>query len=277
MSKVPAAPSQEASKLNAWWSVLILMFGLGGGFVGYIQSGHLVGGGIGFVVGLAFGFFYVRSRIRSRNQLKTWCHANGWTWFGGATPFKRGEIDFDRALRKSHIFWQSGMSEDATARDGSDVAAVVCTRARDRGKDNREYAGFLVLKYQGECPDITIEPRHLGEFISKIENVGEVLSEIGTLSKVEFESAAFNKKWRVHSVDAKAAYDRIDQSTIEFLNESKFTPAIEFVDGLLIVRVHHRIQTPEAHERLIRWVERFSAAVPHDLMAPVTLLPPARS
>ena len=52
---------------------------------------------------------------------------------------------------------------------------------------------------------------------------------------------------------------------------------IEFVDGLLIIRVHHRIKDPAAHERLIRWVERFTAAAPDDLMAPVKLLPPVRS
>jgi hypothetical protein len=274
MSKKLADPSQEAGTLTVFHAVAVsLVTGLVGGIFGYCQVGNsgqtspFVASGIGFVAGVGLGFFVVWSRNKSSNQLKAWCRANGWIWIGSRSPFKRAATDFHRTLQKSHIFWRMGSFEDSTVRDGSDVAAAVCSKWRDRNNDNREYVGFLVLRYQGECPDITIEPHHLGDFIS----------EIGSRSKVEFESAAFNKKWRVLSVDPKAAYDRIDQSTIEFLNESHLSPAIEFVDELLILRVHHRIKTPEAHERLIRWVERFSAAVPDDLMAPVELLPPVRA
>ena len=95
---------------------------------------------------------------------------------------------------------------------------------------------------------------------------------IGGRQDVEFESADFNRKWNVQSEDAKAAYDRIDQATIEFLLGEKLQPTIELIDGVLLVKFDSREDSEEDREASLRWVEGFSRAVPDDLMQKMSLL-----
>jgi len=73
--------------------------------------------------------------------------------------------------------------------------------------------------------------------------------------------------------NVQAAFDRFDQSTLEFLEESHFKPTIEFVGGVLVVKLDHsKMYRDEYREKVIRWMEDFSKAVPDDLVAPMKML-----
>ena len=74
------------------------------------------------------------------------------------------------------------------------------------------------------------------------------------------------------SDDAKAAYDRIDQATMEFLERQEIRPSIELIDQLLLIVFRMKSRSWEERERCLRWAESFSRSVPDDLMAPIKSL-----
>ena len=222
--------------------------------------------GIGFGICAMVGDYF---RNRTDNSLKKWCRANGWIWIGDNNPFGRaGCGDFVAPLRKSRLFWRhyDGWNH-AVVFDGNGISAAFGNiwHDTDPGGSNGHVknAGFMVVRYQGECPDTTLEPHHLTDMLPKLDG----------RTRVEFESESFNKSWRVYSTDAKAAFDRFDQSTIEFLENTKFKPTIEFVGGVLVLKLNHSKMYQDAYrEKVIRWMEDFSAAVPDDLVKPMKML-----
>ena len=227
---------------------------------------------LALALGVGFGIFGVIGdyfRNKKDNTLKKWCRKNGWIWIGDRNPFGRtGGSDFVQPLKKSRLFWRHYDGwEHAVVFDGDGISAAVGNiwHDTDPGGSNGHIknAGFMVIRYQGECPDTTLEPHHLTDMLPKMDG----------RSRVEFESPAFNKSWRVFSTDAKAAFDRFDQSTLEFLEESHFKPTIEFVGGVLVVKLDHsKMYREEYREKVIRWMEDFSKAVPDDLVAPMKML-----
>ena len=222
--------------------------------------------GVGFGIVGAVGDYL---RTKKDNKLKVWCRKNGWIWIGDRNPFGRGEgAGFVEPLKKSRIFWKhyEGWNH-AVVFDGDGISAAAGNiwHDTDRGGDNGHIknAGFMVVKYAGDCPDTTLEPHHLTDLLPKIDG----------RHKVEFESASFNKSWRVYSTDPKAAFDRLDQSTLEFLEGSKFKPTLEFIGGVLVVKLDHSKMYQDSYrEKIIRWVEDLSKAVPDDLMATMKML-----
>lgn len=223
---------------------------------------------LGIVAGMVFTIGdYLRNK--KDNRLKVWCRKNGWIWIGDRNPFGRGGgAAFVEPLKKSRIFWNryEGWNH-AVVFDGDGISAAAGNiwHDTDPGGSNGHIknAGFMVVRYEGECPDTTLEPHHLTDLLPKIDG----------RHKVDFESASFNKSWSVHSTDPKAAFDRFDQSTLEFLEGSRFKPTIEFIGGVLVVKLDHSKMYQDSYrEKIIRWVEALSNAVPDDLMAPMKML-----
>ena len=271
-------PSQNTVSYGAQDAVRTFCIATFGGFA--ISSVHSCNdsesGSFNFALAAIFGlaagiFFTIGDYLRNKkdNALKKWCRKNGWIWIGDRSPFGRvGGSDFIKSLEKSRIFWRHYDGwEHAVVFDGDGISAAVGNiwHDTDPGGDNGRIknAGFMVIRYQGECPDTTLEPHHLTDMLPKMDG----------RSRVEFESESFNKSWRVFSTDAKAAFDRFDQSTLEFLEKSNFKPTIEFVGGVLVVKLDHsKMYQDEYREKVIRWMEDFSKAVPDDLVAPMKML-----
>ncbi len=251
--------------------------GIVGGIIGFFIGGfqglaHHLGGAIDIVlavVGAVVGFLavpYALKLLLARiTAEKAWCDKHGWTWVGGSAPWNHVPGDVETSVGKSRIFSHEAGWADVMVRETGGVPAIFCRRdSQYRDSDGVEHDGdshtFIIVRYQGDCPDTTIESRAFAW-----------LPKIGGRQDVEFESADFNKKWNVQSEDAKAAYDRIDQSTIEFLLNEKLQPTIELIDGVLLVKFDSREDSEEEREASLRWVEGFSRAVPDDLMQKMSL------
>ena len=92
----------------------------------------------------------------------------------------------------------------------------------------------------------------------------------GDLKEVTFESDAFNSKWAVKAMDPKAAYDRLDQSTLEYLQNIDLALAVEFTGNLLIIKHQAEIRI-EVRKVLLKFVQGLTEAVPDDLMPKLTM------
>lgn len=271
-------PSQNVNSYVAWDAVRTFLIATVGGFA--LSSFHSCNDsesgsfnfGLAAIFGLAAGlFFTIGGYLRNKqdNALKKWCRDHGWIWIGDRSPFgRKGGSEFIESLKDARLFWRHYDGwEHVVVFDGDGISAAIGNiwYDTDPGSKNStiKNAGFMVVRYEGDCPDTTLEPHHLTDMLPKMDG----------RSRVDFESAAFNKSWRVFSTDAKAAFDRFDQSTLEFLEATPFKPTIEFVGGVLVLELDHSKMYQESYrEKVIRWVEDFSKAVPDDLMAPMKML-----
>lgn len=267
----PRDPSQEVISFSRQAAIAGILVG---GIIGFISGGiegvgHHFGGFadvvlavIGAVVGGFVGYKGLQSYIARSNALKLWCRDHGWIWLGSHSPWDRGVADFKSAVRKSKIFWKDASWREVLVRDDDENPAIFATRAVQRENQPDLTATFVIVHYPGTCPDTTIESPHVTDWLPKMDG----------MHKVEFESIDFNKHWRVFSKDPKSAYDRIDQKTIEYLENQDLKPAIELVEQVLIIRFEPGHQSDLGRESHMRWVENFSKAVPDDLVEPMTLL-----
>ena len=257
---------------------LSIVAGIVGGIIGFIGGGiegigHHLGGAMDLVLavaGAAIGFFAVPYAIKrflaGIAEEKEWCDNHGWTWLGGIAPWSNVSGDVRTSVKKSRIFDQRAEWRDVMVRDTGGDHAILCRRiSRYVDSNGTEHDGdiatFIIVRYKGGCPDTTIESRSF-----------TWLPVIGGRKKVEFESADFNKHWNVQSEDAKAAYDRIDQSVIDFLQRAKLQPSIELIDEVLIIKFDSSDNGEENREAALRWAEDFSRSVPDDLLEPLELM-----
>lgn len=263
-------PSQEQQTFTRAAALAGVAVGAVMGFVtgGLEGVNHHLGGRVdivlavvGAVLGGWLGYRGLKGYLERSNEEKAWCRDHGWIWLGGRAPWDRGVADFRTPVKKSHLFMQRASWEDVLVRDEGETPAIFCRRCRrDQNGGTVEEASFMIVHYSGDCPDTTIESRSFGW-----------LPSLGHRKKIEFESADFNKHWNVRSEDAKAAYDRIDQSTIEFLETHSTRPSIELIDGILLIKFDTTGSGQEVRESCLRWAEDFSRAVPDDLLQPLTL------
>ena len=128
-------------------------------------------GSVNFALAMIFGFaagivFTVGDYLRNKkdNALKKWCREHGWIWIGDRNPFGRaGGSEFVQPLRKSRLFWRhyDGWNH-AVVFDGDGISAAFGNiwHDTDPGGSNGHIknAGFMVVRYEGECPDTTLEP-----------------------------------------------------------------------------------------------------------------------
>lgn len=223
---------------------------------------------LGLAVSLTvLALFASRFYDKHAGKEKVWCREHGWTWLGGRPPWKRGVADFKSGVERSRLgpTKHTRLYDVLIREKDGEAPAIFC---RDLNENRSEYQGisgefsaFLIVRYAGDCPDMTIESRRF-----------TMLPELKSRKRIQFESAEFNEHWKVTSDDAKAAYDRIDQSTIEFLERQEIRPSIELIDQLLLIVFKMKSRSWEEREKCLRWAESFSRAVPDDLMAPIKLL-----
>lgn len=267
----PTDPSQAQTSFTRKMGIGGAVLGAAAGFIaggvdgvvhGYGEYADIALACIGSLVGAFIGYGSAKAANQRGNELKTWCAAHGWIWIGSRPPWGRGVADFKSTMKHSKIFWHQGSWRDVLVRDEGKTPAIFAERVIRREHQPDRVASFLVIHYSGNCPDTTLESHHGSDWLPKMDG----------RHKVEFESIDFNQQWRVHSKDPKAAYDHIDQSTIEFLEQQDLKPAIELVDHLLIIRFEWNVHHDGAREKCLHWAESFSNAVPDDLLEPIRLL-----
>ena len=264
-------PSQEESPFTRAAAISGVALGAVLGFIAGSLEGvtHNLGGRtdvvlaiVGAALGGWIGYSSYKRYLARSNEEKSWCRDHGWIWLGDRAPWGRGVADFKTGVKKSHIFMQGASWSDVLVRDEGETPAIFCRRyRRDDNSNTVEEASFVIVHYSGDCPDTTLESRSFSW-----------LPSLGRRKKVEFESTDFNKHWNVRSEDAKAAYDRIDQSTIEFLETNDVKPAIELIDQILLIKFSTSGSNRSNRESCLRWAEHFSRAVPDDLLQPLSLL-----
>ena len=239
-----------------------------GGFEGVTQNlGERADIGLAIVGGVAGAiimYFASKAANRRANELKRWCASHGWTWIGNRSPWGRDRTvaELEPTVTKSKVFWHGAVWQDVLVRDEGGTPAIFAIREVHREHQTSQCASFLIVRHSGTCPDTTIEPGHSKDLLPKMDG----------RHKVEFESAGFNRHWRVFSRDPKAAYAHLDQATIDFLEKETLKPAFEFVGDLLIIRFDGNAHEDGQREHCLRWSEAFSRIVPDDLLEPLRLM-----
>lgn len=192
--------------------------------------------------------------------MRSWCRKHDWKFSRNSAGM--GNIGHVTELQKSKLFDFHGDSSYTMSKTLGDHDVALTRHAREhRGKQNTRASTFLFMNYEGHCPDMIIHGHHMKDMI-KLP---------GQMPTVKFESEEFNSKWTIRSDDAKAAFDRIDQSTMEYLLSIDMPLIIEFIGGLVIIQ--SQVDTIQNRLRLIKFVEGLSMAVPDDLMPPIDILP----
>ena len=205
---------------------------------------------------------YISAWLANRKSfiMRSWCRKHGWTFSRNSAGM--GSIGHVSELQKSKLFDFHGDSSFTMSRKSGDHHVVLTRHSREhRGKQNTKASTFLFMNYEGHCPDMVVHGHHKTDLI-KLP---------GQMPTVKFESDEFNSKWTVKSEDAKAAYDRLDQSTMEYLLSVDIPLIIEFIGGLLIIQ--SQVDTIQNRVRLIKFAQGLTMAVPDDLMPSIEMLP----
>ena len=194
--------------------------------------------------------------MRRRYAMRAWCTANGWEYKRSGDPFHTGVIKHTDDLADSKLYWSNKSSQNSMSKMFDDRGVVVLERYyyQGRNRDNKKIATFLVMDYGGTAPEMILHPHH----------ITDKLPLPSDLQTVSFESNAFNRKWTVKAKDPKAAYDRLDQSTLEYLQEVEHPVAVEFIGKLLVIKLH--AVDIEARKVILKFVQGLTHAVPDDLM-----------
>ena len=259
--------------LTSWWNP---KFALVSAFSGCAISGYIVfrlmvddqetpssdigGDAIAFVVisiiASTITYFGGLKAMRRRYAMGAWCESNGWEYKRIGDPFRSGVIKHTGDLKDSKLYWSNMRSMNSMSKMFGDRGVVVLERwnVQSRKRDHKDTATFLVMDYGGTAPEMILHPHH----------ITDKLPLPSDLQTVSFESNAFNRKWTVKAKDPKAAYDRLDQSTLEYLQEVEHPVALEFVGNLLVIKLH--AVDIEARKVILKFVQGLTHAVPDDLM-----------
>lgn len=282
LQKKGAAEMEAALKdpwyLHSWWN---LKFAQASGFAG-LALGFLViyviirgqedvlddagDNAITFVlvsvIGTVLIYTFGLIQMRRSYSMSSWCRSNGWEYRDRGDPFRGGIVKHPEDLKDSKLYWSEKQSQNSMAKKFNDRGVIVLERYYWPGVGNARYkkvATFLVMDYGGTAPEMILHPRHMTD----------KLALPGDLKEVTFESNAFNSKWTVKTMDPKAAYDRLDQSTLEYLQNIDLPLAIEFTGNLLVIK--HHAASIEARKVLLKFVQGLTEAVPDDLMPKLTM------
>ena len=192
--------------------------------------------------------------------MRSWCRKHDWKFSRNSAG--TGLVGNTAALQKSKLYDLHGDSSYTMSKEfGANKVVLTRHKREHRGKQNTRTSTFLFMNYEGQCPDMVIHGHHKTDLI-KLP---------GQMPTVKFESDEFNSKWTVKSEDAKAAYDRLDQSTMEYLVSVDIPLIIEFIGGLLIIQ--SQVDTIQNRVRLIKFAQGLTMAVPDDLMPSIEMLP----
>jgi len=287
MSDQPANLKKQMDQdawASQWWNVSkvkrAVPFGLVGGFVVWLIFAlqfhkvlmtketwdaifpfdlvvFLVGGPI---------VYYATSYFRAKRRLglEQWCQSHGWEFSASSRTAKLGfregrapGILLGRSAHGTNVMWKK--VDDRTVAVGH---VNLWNGKTDRGSHKVVACTYLTMEIDNPAPEVIIH--HHSTHFSR--TVGEP-----ELSKVKFESEEFNRHWTVLSVDPKGAYDLMDQSTIECLMGVGEKMYIEFKGGVLTLFL---VGESDLDQRvaLAKIAERFSRAVPDDLLKPISIL-----
>jgi len=97
---------------------------------------------------------------------------------------------------------------------------------------------------------------HVPSLLIRREGFFDKLASFFGFSDVEFESAEFNRAFRVQSSDKKFAYDVVHQRMMEFLMKTD-PPTIDMEHSHLCLSDGKYRWEPAEFERHIAWVQRF--------------------
>ena len=211
---------------------------------------------------IATPFIYISTWLATKKSfiMRSWCRKHDWKFSRDSAG--TGLVGNTAALQKSKLYDLHGDSSYTMSKEfGANKVVLTRHKREHRGKQNTRTSTFLFMNYEGQCPDMVIHGHHKTDLI-KLP---------GQMPTVKFESDEFNSKWTVKSEDAKAAYDRLDQSTMEYLLSVDIPLIIEFIGGLLIIQ--SQVDTIQNRVRLIKFAQGLTMAVPDDLMPSIEMLP----
>ena len=234
-----------------------------------------VGVGLGYLVGLGM--------TKQRLAWVRWAAEKGWSYEAKPPHPGADVLDHVDQLRSSTVYWRHANRRNLIGRRTEVGGACIMTSSsiakqqlhddnQSQKQANHTRSGLcvdLVMDTGTSCPDMTIHPHA----------VTDRLPIPHGLATVAFELDAFNQAWTVRADDAKAAYDRIDQRTIDFLLQHGGRYVLEFVGGLLVVqywiseaeRMNFQRQPRGHYDRVMGFTKSFTQAVPDDLVPPLDL------
>ncbi len=262
-------PSDTSWVKKGWWNPRLAFYSaLIGLFIAfksvYIFS-HTIKGYrldvfiVVFLVATVAGYLTSWNIAKKSFFMRSWCRKHGWTFYRMrrvADAYLQHAAD----LQNSKLYSDNGRTEFSMCRKFGD-RGVILTRHYKRRDRRSGSSTFLAMDYDGHCPDMIIHGHHKTD---KIKLPGQ-------MPTVKFEVEEFNRRWTVTAEDAKAAYDRMDQSTMEYLLSVDIPLTIEITGGLLIIQSQN--DTLENRLMLMSFAEGLSKAVPDDLMQPIEMLP----
>ena len=229
---------------------------------------------LGLALGAVLAWFAAKTNARTRNEERDWCRRHGWIRLGNRSPFTHDGFDFESPLKHSNLLWKRGGWSGSMVRDDPDHPAMYGARsiqeilmATGDADDDRKRSLFVVVRTGRSHPSLLILP----------EKVIDLKNLVSNRSRVEFESADFNRHWKVYADDAREASAILDEETIEFLGNTnpRKMPAIEIAGDLLILRYDHtRFDPTEPRTRftVLRWMESLLRTMPDDLVPSCDLL-----
>ena len=231
-----------------------------------------VGSFLGYLVGLGLG--------KKRLQWVKWAEDNGWEYTAKPKSSHALGLQHMDQLKHSNLYWAHAHKSNLLTRTRDGRCSCIHTAtsfshldlkhdSQNSNKAKSSISIYLLVETENECPEMTIHARTLTDRI-KLP---------GKLQTVRFESTDFNQKWTVKARDPKAAYDRLNQETLEFMMSQDDELLVEFTSGLMIIQrrlldsqsMFFAANPRSFYERHFRFAEAFTRSVPDDLLKPVTL------
>jgi len=143
---------------------------------------------------------------RRRKELSTWANARGFHFASTRVRHFDDQHSEFRCLQRGHSRYAYNISQGAQG--GRSVMAFDYHYATGSGKHRHDYRFSGVLL----SSDVALKPLAI-----RPENVLDKVSEFFGADDIDFESAAFSRRFHVTGPDKRWAYDVIHQRTMEFL------------------------------------------------------------
>ncbi len=232
---------------------------------------------IGIPLGAFFGARVAKGINRNRLRWCQWAEKHGWKYEAKPGNHLGKNLQHAQQLKNANLLWKHATNSNLISRQLEDRVISIHTaigythidflHGDDSKKKKSIISIFLLMDTKTDCPDMIIHSHKMTDHL-------KLPSHFQT---VTFESNEFNRQWTVKAQDPKAAYDRLNQKTLEFLIGKNPQLLIEFIDGLLVIQ--HRLldfngsatgrPKVAAYEQLLEFTQTFTEAVPDDLLEPI--------
>jgi hypothetical protein len=219
--------------------------------------------GVVGVLGIVLSILNYRAGKAREQALMQWAVANGWTF-----DYLRDD-DHDSQFPQFGVF-QQGHSRAAyntiqgtvsiggrgfPLRCGDYEYKVTITTGKTTTTSTHRFSYIILsLPFQG-VPGLVIRRENLLDKIAGAFGFGDI----------DFESAAFSKRFFVKSPDKKFAYDVITPQMMDFLMSGD-PPPIDIDGGQICLTDGHGCWEPERFQQELSWAEQFFGLWPEFLM-----------